>query len=150
VCCNVLAVHVCGQGGASACDDGLVSLSLSSSLEASLPQETAEKPYEQNVTQGYRCADVSMQGCLDIESDSFASSDKLQLNSISGTRSVSPREDKRHPSTPVLSTYGNIWDDSDSSDPGVVKIALEMPSFTFRHSLLDRLVQALAIFTASA
>lgn len=93
---------------------------------------------------------MSIQDCLDIESDPFASSDRLQLNSISGARSVSPRENKRHPSTPVLSTYGNIWDDSGSSDPGVVKIDLEMPSFTVRYSLLDKLVRALATFTASA
>jgi hypothetical protein len=101
---------------------------LSPSLEASLPQETAGKPYEQNLTQCYRCADLLIQDCLDIESDPFASSDKLQLNSISGARSMSPCEDKRHPGTPVLSTYGNIWDDSDSSDPGVVNIDLESDS----------------------
>lgn len=66
-----------------------------------------------------------MQDCLDIRSDPFASSDKLQLNSISGARGVSPREGKRHPSTPVLSTYGNTWDDSGSGEPRVVNIDLE-------------------------
>jgi hypothetical protein len=111
---------------------------LSPSLEASLPQETAGKPYEQNLTQCYRCADLLIQDCLDIESDPFASSDKLQLNSISGARSMSPCEDKRHPGTPVLSTYGNIWDDSDSSDPGVVNMIAVAAMCSGPHTELAR------------
>ena len=86
------------------------------SLEASKAQGKVEKPHKENTIQGYQCADESIYDGLDVASDPFAPSDKLQTNPVSGARSLSPRDDQRNLSTPIVSTYGNIWDHAGSSN----------------------------------
>jgi hypothetical protein len=93
---------------------------LSPQLEASVPQETVENPSEQDSTQDYQCADVSIQDFLDLETDWFAPTDTLQPNPISGAQSLSPHED-----SDIVSSYGNTWNDPGFSDPVAVNMDQE-------------------------
>jgi hypothetical protein len=101
---------------------------LSPQLEASVPQETVEKPYEQDSTQDYQCADVSIQDFLDLETDWFVPTNTIQPNRISGAQSLSPHEDQRHADTAIVSNYGNTWNDPGFSDPVVVNVDQESDS----------------------
>ncbi|GAB7336757.1 hypothetical protein MBLNU13_g10850t1 [Cladosporium sp. NU13] len=93
---------------------------LSPQLDASVPQETVENPYEQDSTQDYQCADVSIQDFLDLETDWFAPTDTIQPNPISGAQSLSPHED-----SDIVSSYGNTWNDPGFSDPVAVDMDQE-------------------------
>lgn len=101
---------------------------LSHQLEASVPQETVERPYEQDSTQDYQCGDVSTQGFFDLETDWFAPTDTIQPNPISSAQSLSPHEDQRHADTAIVSNYGSTWNDPGFGDPVVVDVDQESDS----------------------
>ena len=101
---------------------------LSDQLEASVPQGTVEKPYEQDPTQDYQCADVLIQDFLDLETDWFAPTNTIQPNRISGAQNLSPHEDQRHADTAIVGNYGNAWNDPGFSDQVVVNVDQESDS----------------------
>lgn len=101
---------------------------LSPQLEASVPQGTVEKPYEQDSTQDYQCADVPIQDFLDLETDWFAPTNTIQPNRISSAQNLSPHEDQRHADTAIVGNYGNTWNDPGFSDPVVVNVDQESDS----------------------